>query len=255
MIDNAKYFGRIGLPTDTEIDESIEFLNLINYHNCINIPYENLDLVDGKLLSLDSEDVLEKICNDRGGYCFEINGLLSNFLKENGFEVTNYLGRFLRGVEGIPVRHHRVLKVKCRGEYYIMDVSIAQSSPLYPLKFVEGIVQEQFGESYKFVKDDLLGWVLYDFVDGEWRKFYSFTEDEQLDNDFILPSFYCERHPMSKFNKFPMVGLKTPNGRKTINDRCYKVFENGELTEIREDLTDEERCEVLEKEFGINWRG
>lgn len=254
MIDKAKYFSRMGIDENTEISESIEFLNLLNYRNCVSIPYENLDLVDGKLLSLNSEDVLEKVCNNRGGYCFEINGLLSNFLKENGFEVTNYLGRFLRGMDTIPVRHHRVLKVKCRDEYYVMDVSIGQSSPLYPLKLEEGLIQEQFGEKYKFEKDSFLGWVLYDLHNGEWRKFYSFTEDEQLDIDFILPSFYCERHPASKFNKFPIVGLKTDTGRKTINDRCYKVFENGEITYILENMSDELRNEILEKEFGIKWR-
>ena len=96
--------------------------------------------------------------------------------------------------------------------------------------------------------------MLYDLHNGEWRKFYSFTEDEQLDIDFILPSFYCERHPASKFNKFPIVGLKTDTGRKTINDRCYKVFENGELTYILDDMSDELRNEILEKEFGIKWR-
>ena len=211
-------------------------------------------MVDGKLLSLKSEDVLDKICSNRGGYCFEINGLLSDFLKENEFEVVNYLGRFLKGMEDIPVRHHRVLKVCCMDEYYIIDVSIGQSAPLYPLKLSEGLVQEQFGLSYKFEKDPFLGWVLYDLHKGQWRKFYSFTEDEQLDIDFIVPSFYCERHPASKFNKFPIVGLKTKNGRKTINDREYKVFENEKIILIEQNLSDERRAKILEKEFGIDLR-
>ena len=254
MIDKVKYFKRIGIPENTVITESVEFLNLIHFQNCVSIPYENLDLVGGKLLSLRSEDVLKKICSKRGGYCFEINGLLSDFLKENGFEVTNYLGRFLRGMNEIPVRHHRVLKVACQGQYYIMDVSIAQSSPMLPLKLTEGIIQGQFGESYKFEKDPFLGWVLCDLYKGQWRNFYSFTEDEQLDIDFILPSFYCERHPSSRFNKFPIVGLKTKDGRKTLNDREYKVFEGGKLTESKENLSDEHRIDILKKEFGIEWR-
>lgn len=254
MINKEKYFNRIGLSANTEITESVDFLNLIHYHNCISIPYENLDLIDGKLLSLKSEDVLEKVCSDRGGYCFEVNGLLSNFLKENGFEVHNFLGRFLRGVEGIPVRHHRILKVKCNDEYYTMDVSIGQEAPLYPLKLSEGLIQEQFGVNYKFEKDPFLGWVLYDLHNGEWRKFYSFTEEEQLDIDFILPSFYCERHPASRFNKTVIVAIKTPLGRKTLNDREYKVFENGKIVEIEENLNDEQRLQILKNEFGIVWR-
>lgn len=50
------------------------------------------------------------------------------------------------------------------------------------------------------------------------------------------------------------MGLKTKNGRKTINDREYKVFENEKIILIEQNLSDERRAKILEKEFGIDWR-
>lgn len=70
--------------------------------------------------------------------------------------------------------------------------------------------------------------------------------------DFYQPSFYCEAHPDSVFNKYPKVGIKTADGRKSINDREYKVFVNEEVTYVEENLSDERLKEILEKEFLLN---
>lgn len=94
---------------------------------------------------------------------------------------------------------------------------------------VEGLEQEQYGETYKLEKEDFFGWVLWDLHKGAWRKFYSFTEEPQLEVDFIAPNFYCEQHPDSPFNKDEMFALKTAEGRVTLDGNIYKEFKNGEV--------------------------
>ena len=94
----------------------------------------------------------------------------------------------------------------------------------------EGLVQEQFGENYKLEREEFLGWVFWDLYKGQWRKFYSFTEEPQLLVDFIAPNFYCEKHPDSPFNKDEMFAVKTAEGRKTLDGHIYKEFKNGEVT-------------------------
>lgn len=238
-----------------KVEHTEEFLKTLQHNHVTTIPYENLDLVNQKLLVLTPEAVYDKIIiGKRGGYCFEVNCLLSAFLKANGFKVRDFLGRFLKGEEGIPIRRHRIMEVELDGKKYIMDVGMGQAAPKYPLILEENLVQEQFGESYKFVIEDGLGWVLYSLSKGEWSKLYCFTEELQYEIDFELPSFYCERHPSSKFNKTPMVALKTENGRKTVNDHDFKIFDKGELVHIEENMTDERLYEVLLKEFNIEWR-
>ena len=253
-LDVKAYLARIGLRR-SDISLDLEFLKKVQYAHILTVPYENLDILNGIPLSLDKHDLFDKMVNrHRGGYCFEVNGLLSFILKGIGFRVHNYAARYLRGATEIPVRRHRVLVVEAEGTRYLCDVGIGQVAPRLPLKLEEGTIQEQFGEFYRFEKDPLLGWKLCDFHNGEWRPFYSFTEEEQLNIDFIQPSFYCEKHSESPFNKAIMVAIKTEKGRKTLDDRVYKEFVGDELIYIEENISDIRLYELLETEFGLNWR-
>lgn len=254
MTEIQKFLQRIGLDENTEIACNYDFLCRVQYGAVTTISYENLDLVDKKPLSLKAEDIFEKIVTKgRGGYCFELNGLLSWFFKKCGFEVNDYFARFLRGEENIPMRRHRILTVKCDDVLYMCDIGVGQIAPRYPLKLVENEVQTQFGETYRFVKDEMLGFVLQDLHNGEWRNYISFTLDKQVEADFVPTSYYCETHADSNLNKTAIVSIKTPDGRKTIYDREYKVFRGNEIVLIEENITDERFFELLEKEFNIRY--
>ncbi len=248
-----RFFERIGLPEDTAVEPTYEFLKKVQYNAVLRIAYENLEILEGKPLDLDPEALFDKIVvRGMGGYCFEVNGLLSYFFKTCGFDVTDYFARFLRDEKEIPMRRHRVLSVKCEDGDYFCDIGIGLSAPRYPLLMKEGVVQEQFGETYRFAKDADLGWVLSDFHKGAWREFISFTEERVYEVDFIQPSVFCELHPSSPFNKVPMIAIKTADGRKTIDDRVYKVFVGDEVTHIEEDISNDRYKELLRTEFYLN---
>lgn len=254
MIEKEAYFRRIGLPEDTPVVLTSDFLSKVQYQHVISVPYENLDILDRRPLSLEIPDLYDKIVlRHRGGYCFEVNALLGAFLRELGFKVTSYFARYLRGETSIPVRRHHVLAVEASDGVYVCDVGIGQTAPRFPLLLKEGLVQSQGSETYKFEKDPQLGWVLWEMYHGEWRKYFSFTEDAALDIDFIQPSFYCEMHPNSPFNKTVMVAIKTPNGRKAINDREYKEFRGDELVYMEENCSDARLSEILKEHFGLDW--
>ena len=252
MIKKEAYFRRIGLPEDTPVSHTKDFLGLVQYHHVISVPYENLDILDHRPISLEPDDLYDKIVlRHRGGYCFELNALLKAFLLELGFEVHSYFARFLRGESTTPVRRHHVLAAKTEDGVYVCDVGIGQTAPRYPLLLKEGLVQRQGAEVYKFEKDEQLGWVLWELHGGEWSRYFSFTEDVALDIDFIQPSFYCENHPASPFNKTVIAAIKTPDGRRSINDRVYKEFRGDEIIYMEENCTDEHLCELFKTYFGI----
>lgn len=248
------YLARIGMhPTD--VSHTYEFLKKLQQKHICSVPYENLDILNGKSIDLSEEALFEKIVtNHRGGYCFELGGAVAMLLSELGFRTKCHFARFLKGEEKIPLRRHRVVVTECDGKRYVIEVGIGIEAPRAPLLLEEGIEQECGSGSFCFSRDAFLGWVLNEKVDGEWMPYYSFTEEEQLDIDFIQPSFYCEKHPDSPFNKSPMVAIKTPNGRRAINDHDYKIFQNGELVHIEENITDARLYEILEKDFGIVWQ-
>ena len=227
------YFMRLGLPVPAgPITCSRDLLNRLQYAHVTQIPYENLDILDGKDLPMTYAGQFEKMIQKRrGGYCFELNGLFTGLLQAIGYRVTTYMGRYLRGETAIPMRRHRVICAECGDGVFICDVGVGQSAPRHPLMLVPDKVQEQFGETYRITREPFFGWVIHDRHKGQWRRYYSFTEEEQLEIDFIMPSYYCEKSADSIFRKSLMLSIKTADGRKTIDGSVYRIFSHDGVAE------------------------
>ncbi len=247
------FFSRIGMDENTPVHLNPVFLGRVQTACVTHIAYENLDILSGKPLKLDADNLYEKIVESgRGGYCFELNGLLTGMLSEMGFSVSERFARFLRGEKEIPMRRHRVTVVSLPDGDYFMDIGVGQIAPRLPIKMEDNLVQTQNGEVYRFEKDARHGWILWELHDGEWREYLAIPDDIAYPVDFIQPSFFCENHPDSVFNKQKMIAIKTEAGRKTIDGSTYKVFEGEVLKEIRENLPDCEINERLKNEFFLN---
>ena len=247
------FFSRIGMDENTIIHLNPVFLGRVQTACVTFVAYENLDILLGKPLSLDEDALFEKIViNRRGGYCFELNGLLSSMLSRMGFSVSERFARFLRGEREIPMRRHRVAVVTLEDGDYFMDIGVGQVAPRLPIKMEKHLVQTQNGETYRFERDARHGWVLWELHHGAWREYLAIPNDIAYPVDFLQPSFFCEKHPDSVFNKQRMIAVKTPSGRKTVDGNTYKVFDGETLIEIKENLRDEEITEILKNEFFLN---
>ena len=250
-MDVRKYFERIGLELPEHIVPDSELLRKLHFAHCTTVPYENVDMIRGIPTSLEEDALFRKIVEEqKGGICFELNGSFGFLLTALGYRVTDYAARYLRGESSIPMRRHRVMKVEATDGVWLCDVGVGEVCQREPVALVEDLEQHQFGETYKLEKDENLGWVLWDLHKGTWRKFYSFTEEVQLQVDFIAGNFYCEKHPDSPFNKVEMFALKTPEGRKTLDGRIYKEFRNDEV--FVEELSDDRMPEAYSR-FGLTF--
>ena len=246
MTKIEQFFVRIGMEPDTKIEYTEAFLAQVQNACVLHIAYENLDILEGKPVDLTPKAMFDKIViRGRGGYCFELNGLLTYMLREMGFTVTERFARYLRGEKEVPMRRHRVAVVKLAEGDYLCDIGVGEVAPRLPLKLEEGLVQIQGEETYKFLRDDRHGWVLWDKYHGDWQEYICFNDDEAFDADYIQPSFFCEKHPSSPFNKEPMIAIKTEDGRRTIDGRVYKEFTGRTLTHIEEDISDMRMEELL----------
>ena len=249
-----EYLQRIGFDREPKTD--FETLTELQYKHLLTVPYENIDILQNIPLSLDPGDLYDKIAaRKRGGYCFELNALFNWLLCEIGFKTVSYFARFLLDEPKIPMRRHRVMRVEINGEYYLADVGVGSITPEIPLKLVENEETEVRGLTYKFIKEDFLGWVLYVKKDGEWdwKKLYSFTEEEQLEIDYVQPNFYCQHSPDSIFKKQNMVAIRTKTGKYTLDGNIFKIIDFvGMPYSVKiKDCTDNEIPGVLEKYFGI----
>lgn len=254
MMEEVKLFlERIGMDPDMKIELTVDLLSQVQQHCVTHIAYENLDILAGKSLQLDWDSIFDKIVRQkRGGYCFELNGLLTDMLRLMGFHATERFARFLLGEREAPMRRHRVTVVHLPDGDYLMDIGVGIIAPRQPLKLEKDTVQQMNGESYRFTRDLRHGWVLWQLRGRIWHQYICFNDDMAYPVDFVQPSFYCEKHPDSPFNKDYMLSIKTEKGRRTIDGRCYKEFEGEELVCIEEDLSEETLKERMRSVFFLN---
>lgn len=253
-------FLRLGLAVPETITPDRETLFRLQRAFLQAVPYENLDILAGRPLSLAEDALYDKIVTRRrGGYCFEINGFFAVLLRSMGYTVTEYLARYLRGETAIPMRRHRVLRVTADdGSAWIADAGIGQESFRQPLPYGDTTAEVNDGfRVYRLRKREFYGWVIEDTPvmedttvgEAVFRPFYSFTEEPQLPIDYEMPSFWCEKHPDSPFTKVPMLAIKTETGRVAIDGNQLSLYENGTVT--RRSFEEAEYPALLARYFGI----
>ena len=220
MLDHEQikqYMQRI--KYDKPLTPDLATLSALQKPHLDHIPYENLDMLAGILLSLKPDDLFEKIIvRNRGGCCFELQGLYKELLEGIGFQVMQYAGRFMDEPGVVQMRRHRVLVVLLDGMRYLVEVGVRNEAPRIPLKLITDEIQFDGISHYKFQIDPFYGWSLYRKRKGkDWEPTYGFTEEPQIDDDYVMPCFYWN---LSKN------GLKefTGGALATVNAGCDLVI-------------------------------
>lgn len=257
----ARYLSRIGVQGLMEV--SAVNLAILQKAHIMSVPYENYDVWTSKFSSLAYDVLFDKIVvRRRGGYCFELNGLFGWLLKELGYDVEEYFGRWLKDEPlKIPARRHRILKVKVEGREFIVDVGVGQRTFLTPLEFIYDKIQNREGVDYRIVKNEY-GEAVVEFAnEGKWIRFYSFDSAPQQPIDFTYVHYFCSNEPTSIFRNCLFVHLPTVDGRKSISTapdpetgltaQKFSISHDGR-SESRFIRTEKELKEVLSDHFGIS---
>lgn len=130
----AAYLSRIGFSGTARPDlETLRELQRAHVHA---VPFENLDVQFRRPIGLDLDGCFDKVVRRRrGGWCFELNGLLGWALHEIGFDVARMIGGVRREHFGdVQMGNHLCLLVRI-DRPYLVDVGFGGSlcEPL-PLK-------------------------------------------------------------------------------------------------------------------------
>jgi len=126
------YFRRIRAG---EATSSYGALAEIQRAHRLAIPFENLDILLGRGISLDPLALFDKlVTRRRGGYCFEQNQLFLRALHALGFEARPLLARVWLGASETPPRTHTLNLVTVAGQQWIADAGFGGSYvPALPL--------------------------------------------------------------------------------------------------------------------------
>ena len=225
----AQYLTRIGLPAAPEPSET--GLRQVHLAQAFSIPFENFDIHLGRAISLNSKDLVEKlITRSRGGYCFELNGLLHLALRSLGFAVRPLLARVLYRRPDPGARTHEVLIVDVSGRRWLADAGFGGPGLRAPIPLVPDQIEEQCAEFYCLRQDPLFGMALQKKVGDKFIDLYAFDEEEiTLGIDIEMANHFTSTWPESIFRLQRMCALPTSRGRVTLADMDLTVYQDGEI--------------------------
>ncbi|MFA9430223.1 arylamine N-acetyltransferase [Egicoccus sp. AB-alg2] len=236
-VDVAAYLRRIGIQDDVAPD--LPTLTRIVEGHTRTIPFENLDPLLGRPVSLEPAALLDKLVHHgRGGYCFEHNGLLHTVLDALGYDVAALLARVRWGrPDGTcPPRTHQVLRVGIGPAAYLVDVGFGGPTPTSPLAMAPGRVQATAHEPCRLLRDGELLTLQVHRDDG-WRPAYEFTLEPQQRVDLEVVNHYTATHPASRFST-ALLGARAAEGRRIALTNLRLVVRHADGRTERRPLTD-----------------
>lgn len=246
-----KYLARIEMEFPEKLN--LDYLSRLQIAHMSHIPYENLDVMAGKRLSLNREVLYDKMIeNHRGGVCSEINTLYNWLLESLGFSVTSYTSRVIAKTAPVQAQSHRIMAVALDGKTYITDAGFNYEHHRIPLLLEENLVQDDGECQYKLIRDEFFGWVMWqNRPEHGWRKKIGFTEEPHIDLDFVPATFFAEAHPDSKINKATKVSLHINGTFYAIRSNQF-LREHGGVEEMIEPITSKEQeARILKEVFGL----
>ena len=164
------YLRRIGLAGAVRADAAT--LKAVHRAHVQSIPYENPDVQFGTPVTRSAAAAFDKlVTRKRGGWCYEMNGLLGWALEEIGFKVERLAGGVRRDEIGdVMVGNHLVLLVQLE-ELWLVDAGfgdgLIEAIPLRTGAFQNGPYQcriEEIGGGWmRYFSDPRTGGPTFDF--------------------------------------------------------------------------------------------
>jgi N-hydroxyarylamine O-acetyltransferase len=244
----ADYFKRIKM-VETIPEPTLEFVSKMMQHHIYSVPFENLDVQAGKVVSLIPEDIVDKIVyRNQGGYCYEINGIFALALQKLGISCY-FAGSRTKFYPVKKPQTHMVIVAKIDGKDYLIDTGFGSHGIRQPMDLsARNQVVEQEGYAFKLVNEG--GEILLKaLVNDEWFNQYSLKKRPTDFIDFTPANYMNSTHPDSIFVKAPLIILFNAEGKKVLTGNTIKYYVNGLIKE--KTFTNAEYLGVLKEEFNL----
>jgi N-hydroxyarylamine O-acetyltransferase len=250
MINLEKYLKRIKFEGKPKAD--LVTPRKLHLHHMLKVPFENLDIHLGRKIILEPEVLYNKIVlNNRGGFCYEMNGLFYEIITLLGFKAKRVSARVFND-NGEPGREfdHMAVIVDLDGVEWLADVGFGDSF-LEPLKFVPDLEQAQYGKLFKIVKVDEENFKTVCSEDGkEYKDMYLFSHKPRELAEYNEMCVYQQESPDSHFVKNTICTLARTGGRITLSGLKLTELKDGVKTETALQNTEEFNIKLKEL-FGI----
>ncbi|WKN45754.1 arylamine N-acetyltransferase family protein [Tunicatimonas pelagia] len=249
-MNTEAYLNRIGYSGSRE--PTLATLKVLQRAHLLHVPFENLDIHQRQEIRIDVERFYDKIVgHKRGGFCFEVNGLFNELLKNLGFS-THFItcSVFFQPKQQFTPYFGHVAIVVHLEEPWLVDVGFGTNFP-EPLRLSAEDHQHQDDTYYQLVKLNEVETLLRRTTDQqEYIKMYKFKPEPHLLTDFAGMCRYHQTSPESPFTQGKLCSLLTPDGRITLTDKNFIETIDGKKNETPvENYRDFDQ--KLKKYFGI----
>lgn len=247
-MDVQSYISRFHAPFFEE--KSLTYLMELQRLHLEHIPFENLDVIRKTPIYLNLQNIYKKIvCDHRGGYCYELNGLFQSFLQSIGYDAQLVAATVRRpNGEWTKADTHAAILVQLDVPY-LVDVGFGADSPRSPIPLNGDPITNCTGTHRVIVKDSTVFDLSYKGASEE-RILYRFNTTPKNLIDFHEGCVFNQVSKYSSFTHTDIITKATAAGKITIIDRTLLKFENGNQT--KKELTVEEKDHYLQNIFGIN---
>ncbi len=251
--DLDAYFTRIGHAGPRP--PTLATLRALQLAHVSAVPFENLDVLLGRRISLEPAAVHRKLVHDRrGGYCFENNSLFRDVLRALGFTVTPLLARVRWQVPAgvkTPLTH-MVLRVELDGRAWLADVGFGGVGATGPLLLEPGLEQDTPHERRRLIaRDDYL---VHQVRFGDtWGDVYQFRLEEPAPMDFEMGNVFSWSHPQAHFRNNLVVTLVRPDHRLIVFNGEFTVRHRDGRAETRPVGSPDDLLALLADRFGLHF--
>ena len=243
-----KYLNRIGFVGGAKAD--LATVTEMMRRQLFSVPFENLDVQAGKIVSLVPEEIVEKIIGrNRGGYCYEVNGIFAMALQALGIPYQFVAARPMF----YPVRRpktHMAIVLEVESEEWLCDLGFGSYGIREPMRLSlsDTEVRQDF-DTFMLNKTKEHEYLLKALVEGEWTNQYAFDLSPQEWIDFAPANYLNSTHPDAVFVQKLLIVLHNSNGRSILLGDMLKTVTQGR---IEKQIVRPEDCKsVLRDKFNL----
>ncbi|RKP45184.1 arylamine N-acetyltransferase family protein [Trinickia fusca] len=243
------YFERIGFKGEPKAD--IATVTELMRCQLFTVPFENVDVQAGKIVSLVPEEIVEKIVGDaRGGYCYEVNGVFAMALQALRVPYQFVAARPMFYPARRP-RTHMALVVTLDNTRWLCDLGFGSYGIRAPMNLdLLDVEVQQDADTFMLSRGDDGVYLLRALVDGQWVNQYGFDLSPQEWVDFVPANYLNSTHPESIFVQKLVIVQHNAEGRKILAGDLLKLVAHGRTQQRT--IAASERADVLAREFGLS---